>query len=188
MRSAAVALLLLTLPAAAEERIEANEPLVMRLVFDECLGFARDGKAPFEGLTRGPVPADVLEGLGRSADFVGRGAQTCFIVSSRYVAIWGLDDWRRAFCTVQTPYDAEGPRKLGVDPRGFLQRVAERARREGLTEIYGADERISPLVIPSYNEPGEKEGELSFSLTATTSNADGSLVDVGLIMMGGRLR
>ena len=197
MRAALAALLrnvlplaaLLAVPAArAEVAIERNEPLAMRLIFDDCLAFARDGKPPFEGLKRGPVPRDVLDGLSRPADFVGPNAQTTYVVSRRYVAIWGIDPWRRAFCTVQTPFGAEEPGRLGIDPRTFLARVVDRAKAEGLTEIYGAEAGLSPLKLLSFSEPGEKEGELSFTFMPRIRNADGTLVDIGLIMMGGRVR
>jgi len=53
-------------PAHAAE-IEENEPLVMRLIFEDCLGYIRHGRTPFEGLATRPASREAIDQIPRRA-------------------------------------------------------------------------------------------------------------------------
>ena len=55
----ALAALTPALPATAQE-IEENEALAMRLIFDDCLGYVKDGIEPFEGLETSDLTAQEI--------------------------------------------------------------------------------------------------------------------------------
>ena len=191
--AACLMLLLAATPAGAEERvdqsalpIEENEPPVMRIVFDDCLGFVRDGEVPFEGLKTFPIDAETLERSGSVARrFVPVSAQAAHLLEDRYVAAWGRDDRGFSFCTLSTAWGATSPRRLGVRAEGFVARLAARAKREGLSEAFFESPDLHPLEIPSISEPGDDPDELRFSIATTSAGPDRTLVDVGLLVMGG---
>lgn len=168
--------------------IERNEALVMRIMFEDCLGYVRRGQMPFGGLKTRPARAKVIETL--PALMPGR-ERAVELLSPRYVASWGQDTNGR-HCYVGSSFEAvaAGARALlGVPVQGFLERVTTRAAAEGLTAVGVADE-FSPLSTSFWSEPetGHDSGPgrpVSVSLMATTApDADG-IADAGLILMGG---
>ena len=178
---------IVTLPSRAEE-IRENEPLVMRLIFVDCLGYLRHGRTPFEGLaTR---PASEAAAMRFPAAMPNRN-QIVELLSPRYAAAWGADGNGR-HCIVQTtsdPWPPQAPALLGVQPKGFVARVTARAAEEGLTQHPDGGE-FSPLVIPTWSEPesGHDVGSLRpirIVVAPTINSGNGSLVDAGLIVTGG---
>lgn len=175
--------------AAHAGEIEENEPLVMRLIFEDCLGYVRDGNEPFQGLATQPAAPEAIDRLPTRMPDREKAVE---LLSPRYIAAWGADgDYR--YCAVHTVRNDDGSivgsGLLGVPPEGFLERITKRAVAEGLTESFLGDE-FSPLEINSWSEPetGYEVGPLkpiSFSLMPTDGMKDGSLLDAGLFVMGG---
>ncbi len=160
----------------------------MRIIFEDCLGFVRDGKAPFAGLATRPASAAAKAQL--PARMPNR-AQAVELLSPRYVASWGEDaDARHCYVGVAfTASDAGAPEQLGVPAASFLQRVTVRAAAEGLSDAMAADE-VSPLAISSWSEPatGHEQGPLrpvSLSIIGTTPSDAQGIAEAGLIVMGG---
>ena len=182
------AFLLMAASPACPPAVAPNEPLVMRIIFEDCLGYVRHGRTPFEGLATRPAAAAAIEQLPARMPDRGKAIE---LLSPRYVASWGEDaDGRHCYVgTVFAAVEAGVPVRLGVPAAGFLRRVTRRAAEEGLREALVADE-LSPLAIGSWSEPdtGHDRGRLrpvSMSLTATTpADADG-IAEAGLIVMGG---
>ncbi|GGF79692.1 hypothetical protein GCM10007301_44700 [Azorhizobium oxalatiphilum] len=174
-------------PAAATE-VEENEALVMRIVFEDCLGYIRAGTTPFAGLDTRPASEEALKAVHRTMRAHGTTVQ---LLAPRYVAAWGEAPDAR-FCVVHTVYGENGPPgdgKLGVRPEGFIARVTERAAKAGLTHAETSDV-FSPVHSTRWAEPetGFEAGPkrpIALSLMPTAANADKSLLDAGLIVMGG---
>ena len=176
------ALLLPARPGRAEE-IREDEPLVMRLIFEDCLGFVRHGRAPFEGLATRPVSAGPAEGLPAPLRARGRIVE---LLSSRYVAVWGIVEDERV-CMVQTAAAARrDPALLGVRREGFVARVTARAVAEGITKR-SPEDAFSPVITNSWSVPEPRGGKqpLRFALIATAESPDGRLADVGIIVVAG---
>ncbi|MEH3119431.1 MAG: hypothetical protein PGN25_18085 [Methylorubrum populi] len=174
-------------PLSAAE-IEENEPLVMRLIFEDCLGYIRHGRTPFEGLATRPASRAAIAQIPSRAPDREKAVE---LLSPRYVASWGRDaDGRH--CLVLTVWSAEQDglsMRLGVRAKGFLQRVDARARAERLTEAGIADE-FSPFSTSYWSEgsTGHDRGPrrpASFSLLASGGDEARGLADAGLIVMGG---
>lgn len=165
--------------------VEENEALVMRIVFEDCLGYIRGSKTPFVGLHTGPASEAAIKTLHPMMRAHGTVVE---LLSPRYVASWGEAPDSR-FCAVMTVYDATDPGKLGVRPEGFIAHVNERAAKAGLTE--GETSGVfSPVSSTRWSEPvtGSDAGPnrpVSMSIMPTSANADGSVLDAGLIIMGG---
>ena len=170
---------LLALPAAAQEIVE-DEALVMRLIFEDCLGFARNERTPFGDLETFPVTDPDLGPPAQIRPWV----TTVHLMSERYVAFWGDDPSGRRLCFLQTDIEAEEPMLLGVRPEGFTARITARAAEEGMTEAL-TEEEFTPLRIDSWSEPGEDPGELSMTVAPTGANADGTVLDAGLFAVSG---
>ncbi|MER2248335.1 hypothetical protein ABS772_00265 [Methylorubrum podarium] len=174
-------------PAHAAE-IEENEPLVMRLIFEDCLGYIRHGRTPFEGLATRPASRDAIDQIPSRAPDRDKAVE---LLSPRYVAAWGRDALGR-HCLVQTVWSAarDGLKaQLGVRAKGFLQRVDARARTEGFTES-GIADAFSPLATSFWSdgETGHDSGPrrpVSFSLLASSGDEARGLMDAGIIAMGG---
>ncbi|WP_338662923.1 hypothetical protein VQH23_22600 [Pararoseomonas sp. SCSIO 73927] len=188
-RSAALlAAAILAAPAARAAATESNEPLVMRIIFEECLGYVRAGRTPFQGLPTAPASAEAIARLPSRMPDRERAVQ---LLSPRYVASWG-EDANGRHCYVGSEFAAVQaglPGRLGVPVKGFLDRVTARAAKEGLRDA-ALGEEFSPLSISSWSEPetGHDRGPMrpvSFSLLATTPADAGGIADAGLIMMGG---
>ena len=56
----------LTAPAVAQEIVQ-DEPLVMRLIFDDCLGYVTKNAEPFGGLTAYALSPEVEKSLPEAA-------------------------------------------------------------------------------------------------------------------------
>lgn len=185
---------LLAAGAAHADRIEENEPLVMRLIFDDCLGYIRDDKAPFQGLATRVASVDVIGTLSSHSSEHGKVVE---LLSPRYVAAWGEDKDAR-YCVVRMAWSDQRPPGvglLGVRSAGFLTRVAERAAAEGITERYpdDLDDEFSPFNVYGWGqqETGHQTGPLRpirFSVLASGEGGaenDVGLVEVSSIGMGG---
>ncbi|MEN5084340.1 hypothetical protein ABE438_17805 [Bosea sp. TWI1241] len=166
----------------------ADEALVMRLIFEDCLGYVRHGRTPFAGLATRPAPPAVIAELPARMPDRDKAVE---LLSPRYVASWGADAMAR-HCMVRTVFEAAqagAPAKLGVRAAGFVARVDARAKAAGLTQAETA-ERFSPIASNLWSEPGtgHESGPLrpvSLSLLATTPpDADG-IADAGLFVMAG---
>lgn len=168
--------------------IEENEPLVMRIIFEDCLGYIRHGRTPFQGLATRPASREAIDTIPRRAPDREKAVE---LLSPRYVASWGQDGHGR-HCLIRTVWQAEPdarPMRLGVRSEGFLQRVDARARAEGLTSSGMAD-AFTPISVSSWSEgeTGHDSGPLrpvSFSLVASAADEAGGLADAGVIAMGG---
>jgi hypothetical protein len=181
------AALLVASPARAAT-LEKNEPLVMRIIFEDCLGYVRQGRMPFRNLPTRPASAEVIEGLPSRMPDRERSVE---LLSLRYVASWG-EDANGRHCTVGpvlAAVQAGAPGLLGVPVKGFLGRVTARAVAEGLRVAEVADS-FSPLGLSSWSElaTGHDSGPMrpvSFSLVATTPADARGIAEAGLIAMGG---
>ncbi|MGQ4275022.1 hypothetical protein [Terrihabitans sp. B22-R8] len=183
------AALCLAQPVAAEP-IQPNGDLVMRLIFEDCLGYIRHGRQPFTGLETRQASPEALQGLHSPAT---SRAGTVQLLSPRYVADWGSDA-SASFCMIQTVRDDKGEPispsgHLGVEPKGFIGRVTERAVREGFTER-DVGEELSPLFISTWRQPdnGQEigpESPIRFVIMPTGEDDANGLVDAGLIVMRG---
>lgn len=181
-------ILLLAAPPIQAGEIEENEPMVMRLIFTDCLGYIRNDKTPFQGLATRPASAEAIDTLNARLPDRDKAIE---LLSPRYVAAWGADNDAR-YCTVQTVWDGKQPYGtglLGVRPTGFIERVTERAAAVGISERDPGEE-FSPTTVMSWYEPdtGYETGPMRpirFAVLPTNGTDDGSLVDVGLIIMGG---
>ncbi|MCP1548225.1 MULTISPECIES: hypothetical protein [Methylorubrum] len=174
-------------PAHAAE-IEENEPLVMRLIFEDCLGYIRHGRTPFEGLATRPASREAIDQL---PSRVPNREQAIELLSPRYVASWGRDA-DGGHCLIFTVWSAvrDGlPMRLGVRAKDFLGRVTERARAAGLDEAFPAD-TFSPLATSLWSEKstGHDAAPLrpvSFTILPTGGDEASGLMDAGLIVVGG---
>jgi hypothetical protein len=117
----------LPLPALADEP-GRDEGLALRLIFDECLGYARDGTPPLAGIAA-PAPDDAAV-RALAADFPAS-ATRLRLVDQDYVAFWGSEGGRRFCAVVEATQDTEDG--LRVAP-GFLDRADDRAMTEGLVQ------------------------------------------------------
>ena len=155
----------------------------MRIVFEECLPFVRGGKAPF-----GPMKTFALTDRGEQAlalpSRVKPFAEVAHLFNERYVVAWGVGPTYR-FCHLQSRWDATEPMLLGVRKNGFLDRVTGKARANGIP-LGDVGTEFSPLHTSSWfeREGGAADG-VSFTVMPTGANADESILDAGLIVMGG---
>ena len=123
MRGALLALALLAAPAQAEGAREGERDL-MRMVFDECAGWARAQVAPFAFARLGPVPSG-------DVPLPGMEAPAFALAETGYRVQWGFLDGRRG-CVVAGPERGlAGWSGLGLDLRGALGRIGARAARMG---------------------------------------------------------
>ncbi|MDU7519938.1 MAG: hypothetical protein E7K72_00860 [Roseomonas mucosa] len=181
------ATLLAALPARAAE-LQRDEPLVMRIIFEDCLGYVRVGRTPFAGLPTRPATAAAVGRLPARMPDRDRAIE---LLSPRYTASWG-EDANGRHCYVGSSYEADQaglPGLLGAPVRGFLKRVTARATAEGLTQNGVADE-LSTLSTSYWSEPetGHDRGPgrpVSVSLMATTGPDASGIADAGLILMSG---
>ncbi|MFV0473189.1 MAG: hypothetical protein ACK5MQ_03130 [Pikeienuella sp.] len=166
---------LVAFSAAAEP--EENEALVMRLIFDDCVGYASEEKTPFEGLDLKPLSPEDDAALDRRTRSL---PNRRYLLSESYYAIWGRDAGVR-ICMIRPVTTAEGPMLLLVNPDGFLDRVTARAAVHGMTEA-DVGEEFSPFYLNSWREPGG-DGELRVTVSPTAGSSDSPLLDAGLIIV-----
>jgi hypothetical protein len=159
----------------------------MRLIFDDCLGYVRDDRAPFSGLPVRPASAAAIRNL-MSPPLDRVGAVTLFF--GRYVADWGAGTGDR-FCMIRMRANDAGnraPAMLGVREQGFVARVTARAVREGISQRDG--DAFGPLSITSWHQPdsGHETGPLrpiSFTVMPAGRDARTGVAEVGIVAMGG---
>ena len=181
-------LLPMAAPPAFPATVAPDEPLVMQIIFEDCLGYVRRGSTPFQGLATRPAAAAGIEQLPARMPNRDKAVE---LLSPRYLASWGEDADSR-HCHVGVVFaavEAGAPVRLGVRAAGFLQRVTRRATDEGLRDALVADE-LSPLAISTWSEPqtGHDRGPLrpvSMSRLATTPADAEGIAEAGLIVMGG---
>ena len=174
-------------PAYADV-VKPDEPLVMRLIFEECLGFIRDGRVPFAGLATQPASSQARDEFPSG---MPNRDQIVELLSPRYAAAWGSDG-SASHCMVRTVLDPALPNVpglLGVDPVGFIGRVAKRAGAVGLTE-HSPEPDLSPLVVPYWSEPetGQDAGPrrpVRIAVMPGGANDARTLLDVGIIIVSG---
>jgi hypothetical protein len=68
VRAAAIAILTAVACPTAAQDIYENEDLVMRLIFDDCLGFVADDRPPFSGLNLFALAPEVEATLPEAAE------------------------------------------------------------------------------------------------------------------------
>lgn len=183
-RWAGLTLLVSTLNAPAAlasepQTIEDNEPLVMRIIFDDCLGFIQEDITPFADLKLLPITAKGKDTL--RARYTKNGT-VYHLFSDRYVVTWGEDNQDR-YCILLTSRPSEKPMMLGVKRAGFLERLTKRADAVGMTENTLPAE-FSPLYTTSWREPlDDGMSELRMVVMPTGGSEDQEMVDAGLIMV-----
>lgn len=186
-RPAVFAIALMHCAVAPVLAVEENEALVMRLVFQDCLGFMREDREPFVDLETGEPSSDAFDSL---PTFMSE-QNVVQVLSPRYVAAWGQDDDAR-FCTVRSVWGEKGQIGepiLGVDHNGFLKRVTAAAIAAGLT-YYEPEMEFSPLSTTYWSEPetGFWDGAqrpITLTVMPTDASDENGLMDVGIIIMGG---
>ena len=183
--AACLTLALGVLPAEATE-IKADEPLVMRLIFEDCLGYIREGKTPFEGLDARPASKKAMEVL----PTLPYAAPPLELLSPRYVAAWGSDE-RNSYCMVRSVWEdiASTDGLLGVQKDGFISRVSKRAIAAGITEKDDGTDFL-PIMSIGFYEPstGHDTGPLrpiTFVILPIEEDEATGLSDAGLLVMGG---
>jgi hypothetical protein len=173
--------------AAHAQSIEENEALVMQIIFEDCLGFVRDDRVPFEALNLSQAGNEVLPYFpkGARADISSGAIKVSYLFGKTYVVSWG-EDMSSRHCVVQdVNRKAAGERWLGVDPVGFLDRVTKRADAAGLTKNTLPDE-FTALATTSWREPVANPFDgLRISLLPSQWEPVNGLMDVGLIIVAG---
>ena len=129
------------LPATAQE-IEANEALLMRLIFDDCVGFVKDGLEPFKGLETDDLNPEERE---QFKELVEDGGLSIQMVENRtYVAVWGKLE-NAPTCLITPKSNQISEPLLTVRKREFIEQATLRALAEGL--VVGTSE-----TNPEYGE------------------------------------
>ena len=165
--------------ASEPPSIEDNETLVMRIIFDDCLGFIQKDITPFEGLSLSPITAQ-----GRDMLPVRRrtNGEIRHLFSDRYVVTWGEDNESR-YCMVLTSLPSDKPMMLGVKREGFLERLTKRADAVGMTEN-DLPAEFSPLHTTGWREPyDDGMSELRMVVMPAGGQDGQEMVDAGLIMV-----
>ncbi len=165
-------------PTLAEQARD-NEAMVMRIIFEDCLGFVERDEAPFRGLDLIAISERGKEAFNAAAQ---ASATMRHLFSTRYAAAWGEDEHAR-YCMIQTVQPPEGPMRLAVNPDGFLQRMTARASALGMTE-HNLVEPLSPLATNDWREPGTGDlTELRVVILPTDANEARTLMDIGIILV-----
>lgn len=174
------------LTAQATE-IKADEPLVMRLIFEDCLNYIREGKTPFEGLVARPASKKAMQTLPSALTYA---APPLELLSPRYVAAWGSDE-NNSYCMVRSVWEdiASTDGLLGVQKDGFISRVSKRAIAAGITEKDDGTD-FSPIMSIGFYEPstGHDTGPqrpITFVILPVEEDNASGLSDAGLLVMGG---
>lgn len=165
--------------ASEPQIIEDNEPLVMRIIFDDCIGFIKNDIAPFKNLSLLPITTEGKDTL--RARYIKSGP-VYHLFSDRYVIAWGEDNQDR-YCILLTSRPSDKPMMLGVKRAGFLKRLTKRADAVGMTENTLPD-IFSPLHTTSWREPlDDGMSEMRMVVMPTGGQDDQEIVDAGLIMV-----
>ncbi|GAA0483313.1 hypothetical protein GCM10009096_27140 [Parasphingorhabdus litoris] len=174
------AILPITAASASEvDAIADNEPRVMRIIFDDCLGFVQNDIAPFAGMMLLPITdkgRDVLHPRYATNDSLFH------LFSDRYVVTWGEDEEDR-YCILLTSQPSHEPMMLGVERTSFLERLTKRANAVGMTEN-GMPGPFSPLNTMSWRTPDE-DGKTKLRMVVMPSGGsdDQDMVDAGIIIV-----
>lgn len=178
------ALRLLALVAASAGAAQAqdrkdNEALVMRLIFQDCLGYVRDGTAPFADLALAPLRPEVEM---RLVPAVRQLPDRHQLLSGRYYAYWGQTATDR-LCVISAADDfASFPALLTVWPEGFLDRMTRRAAAEGLSE-HDLPATFDMFGTPMWSEPGDDPAELRIVTIPYEPRIAGVPIDMGIIIV-----
>lgn len=174
------------LPAAAPQ-INENEELAMRLIFEDCVGYVRYDREPFRTYETAPVAPDSEATLSLPPHIIGK-AEVRMLFPPRYAATWG-NDGQFKFCMITTPLDENrrprGIGRLGARVDGFVDRLTQRARMEGVPYVDLISEEFRP---PSGNMWSEKPGEeaetaMVIMVIPTEVTVNGAIADAGAIMV-----
>ena len=170
--------LVFSAPVLAQD-ITENEALLMRIVFDDCIGFVEENRPPFSDLSTLPITQAGKHLVPLKLRETG---QIRHLFSPRYVAAWG-DDTQRRYCMIMTDPVAGGDMVLGVRYDGFIDRFTARAASVGISNAY-PDNALSALVLSTWDVPNMPENKrLSVTLVPTGASEDESILDVGLIVV-----
>ena len=178
IRAMLFALALLPMPAAAQET-EGDEALAMRLIFDDCLGFVKNGVEPFKGLKTRVLTLKEHE---QFAAPTNEGFSSKVIENRPYVVEWGaLGDDR--VCWIALAGNLISNPLLTVRKQEFLSQATFLAKKEGL--VVGTSETNPEYgefswVDYSWVEPGEEETGLRILLSFST---DGELANLDSIFV-----
>lgn len=156
----AIAVLCLS-PIAPALAAEGPEAMVLRLAFDDCLDWVRDGTVPFQDLPQRSSMDDVLAGelKAAAAKIEGFAFLKIDLLSTRYSGIWiDAPTYRSCFVRGATIANAasDWPGRpafkenlLNTRP-GFFERADQRATREGFrsTGIPGMGVWLSAVPFP----------------------------------------
>jgi hypothetical protein len=179
MRLMVLTLLLGSAAPAVAEGIYENEPLVMQLIFQDCLGFVSNDAQPFTGVTVMPLSPEVEADLPKAAFLVPNRKH---VVSGRYYAVWG-EDTKTRYCMIQPVDGSRLPALLGVRTEGFLDRLTARATDVGMTET-DVGTVFDGLHPHTWREPGgDGEHELRMVVLPTAESAGNEYADVGFIIV-----
>jgi hypothetical protein len=179
---ARIGLLALTLtqglPAAAQDRVD-NKALVLRLIFQDCLGFVRDGRRPFAGLDLAPLRPEVEAALPAAAKALPDRHQ---LLSERYFTYWGESGTDR-LCVISAADDyARFPPLLTFRHEGFLARISQRADEERLTD-HALPDRFDMFGTPVWSEPGQNPSELRIVAIPYEPTVEGVPIDMGIVLV-----
>ncbi|QTD56382.1 hypothetical protein [Parasphingorhabdus cellanae] len=165
--------------ASEVKTIPDNETLVMRIIFDDCLGFIQKDITPFQGLLLLPITVKGSDAL--RARYTENGA-IHHLFSDRYVVAWGEDSDDR-YCIVLTSRPSDQPMMLGVKRAGFLKRLTKRADAAGMTEN-NMPGPFSPLYTMSWRSPDEDgQSGLRMVVMPSGSSKDKQIADAGIIVV-----
>ncbi|MEZ5798026.1 MAG: hypothetical protein R3D63_11425 [Paracoccaceae bacterium] len=121
----AILSLALGLPAGAQQPAAAPD-LVLRLMFDDCLGFARDGAEPFDGVAAPAFDAADVRAL---RPYFPASARAFRLDGQPYLAFIGTDSGRRFCAVLQAVEDAPDGMQLDA---AFIEAASDRAAGLGL--------------------------------------------------------
>lgn len=169
IRAMLCALALLPLPTAAQD-VGANEAQVMRLIFDDCLGFVTDGTEPFTDMEANTLTRDEQQRLGLFGD-QNRSAR--LINNGTYIAMWGKTEDMRS-CVIATGERQILAPQLIVRKEDFIAQMTLRAGALGLGVGAGNPKDDG---LRSWVEPGVLAGEgltifLQFDIAARSAGLD----------------
>ena len=173
-----LALSLLAVPALAQDLVD-KEPLVTRLIFEDCLAYVRNGTPPFAGLSLTPIRPEVDAGLPAPAHTFQSRYQ---LLSDRYYTYWGMYDGKRTCVIAGVDDYARFPALLTVPVTGFLDRLSQRAAKAGLTDQV-LPKVFDPAEAPVFSEPGDDPDEVRIVVMPYEPAPEGTLVDIGIIIV-----
>jgi hypothetical protein len=171
IRAMLFTLALLPLPAAAQD-FEANEALLMRLIFDDCVGFVKDGIEPFDGL-KTEEPSAEEKSL---VELTGKDLSATVIQNRTYLAWWGTVAGKKA-CTIFRGVERQDQQTSGIPLQRLLDQADLRAKDLGL-EITPQD-TDSRFVERDWIEAGvDRRKALTVSMTLNVHQDVATIVGV----------